>query len=286
MADVGYFYRIIDRISPVGRSVFYVSDSTGITAEGLGCSVLAQFDGVEFIENTLSFIDSVEKATQVVEKIRQAKEKDGERPIVFFTFSNKSLASIICDSVALNLDCLESFIHPMEAELKTPAAHTVGRGHATHGWEYQRRIDALNFTMKHDDGFSLQKLGQADIILIGVSRSGKTPTSLYMALHYGIFAANYPLVDEDLVKDSLPEVLQAHIDKIYGLTITPQRLTQIREKRRPGSRYAQAENCVKETRAAMRIFENSGVPYFDVTNRSVEELASKILQEVGLSRHF
>lgn len=270
----------------MARSVFYISDSTGITVEGLGRSVLAQFEGVEFIERTLSFIDDAEKATQAAEEIRLAGEKDGVRPIVFFTFSDSALAAILRDSAALALDCLDAFIRPVEDEVKMSATHTAGRGHSTYGREYQRRIDALNFAMNHDDGFSLRRLGQADVILIGVSRSGKTPTSLYLALHYGVFAANYPLVDEDLGTAALPLPLQPYAAKLYGLTITPQRLAQVREQRRPGSRYAQPEKCTQEIRAALRIFESAGVRYLDVTHRSVEELSSKILQEAELTRHL
>ncbi len=267
------------------RSVFFVSDSTGITAEAIGRSVLAQFEeAVEFAERTLPFASDAKKARAAAEEIRAAAKADGARPIVFCTFANDSLAKIVRESGALTMDCLEAFTRPLEEELQTQSAHRAGRLHSSHGRDYQRRIDALNFTMHHDDGASVKNLSRADIILVGVSRSGKTPTSLYLALHYGVFAANYPLVAEDLQSDELPAPLLPHKKKLYALTINPARLSAIRQQRRPDSRYAEPQTCAAEVRAAETIFQNAKIACLDVTRRSVEELASKILQEANLVR--
>ncbi|MGI9346394.1 MAG: posphoenolpyruvate synthetase regulatory kinase/phosphorylase PpsR [Gammaproteobacteria bacterium] len=264
------------------RSVFFISDSTGITVEALGRSVLAQFHQVEFAEETLAFIDDREKTSAAARQIRAAHEEDGARPIIFYTFADKALAQIIQQCNALTMDCLEIFIRPLEAELDITAAHSTGMAHSMRGKEYQQRIDALNFAMNFDDGAAVRGLERADLILIGVSRSGKTPTSLYLALHFGIFTANYPLVEEDLKNDHLPKPLAPHQQKLYGLTIAPARLAQIREQRRPGSHYASPQQCEREVRAALRLYQHNHVSYMDTTSRSVEELSSKILKETQL----
>ena len=266
------------------RAVFFVSDSTGITAEAIGRGVLAQFEEVEFAERTLPFVDDADKARSVADEIRKSADENGARAIVFCTFANDALAEIVRGSGALTLDCLDTFTRPLETELKVESTHRTGRLHTSHGRDYQRRIDALNFTMNHDDGASVKNLARADVILIGVSRSGKTPTSLYLALHYGVYAANYPLVDEDLQSPELPAPLRAFTGKLYALTINPRRLAAIREERRPGSKYADISNCEKEVRAAEAIFRHNKMGFLDVTRRSVEELASKILQDAKLER--
>lgn len=267
------------------RTVFFVSDSTGITVEALGRSVLSQFEGVEFSQRTLAFVDDSQKVADAAAQIRRAGEIDGARPILFYTFADESLGAAMRDSGAMLMDCLEIFTRPLETELGVRASHSAGGSHSMREKGYQRRIDALNFAMDFDDGRVVRGLERADIILVGVSRSGKTPTSLYLALHFGVFTANYPLVDEDLTTDCLPAPLLPHRDKIYGLTISPVRLAQIREQRRPGSGYAQPAKCAQEVRAALRLFTACGISYFDATNRSVEELSSKILKEADLSRH-
>jgi regulator of PEP synthase PpsR (kinase-PPPase family) len=120
---------------------------------------------------------------------------------------------------------------------------------------------------------------------MGVSRCGKTPTCLYLAVQYGIFAANYPLTEEDLGSGELPEVLRAYRDKIFGLTIDPQRLQQLRSARKPESRYASAAQVHREVYGALEIFDRHRISYLDVTHRSVEENASRILDGMRLERH-
>ncbi|MGI9297662.1 MAG: pyruvate, water dikinase regulatory protein [Gammaproteobacteria bacterium] len=267
------------------RTVFFVSDSTGITVEALGRSVLAQFEDAEFSQRTLAFVDDPRKAAAAAAQIRRAGEQDGARPILFYTFADESLGAAMRDSGAMLMDCLEIFTRPLETELGVRASHSAGMSHSVREKGYQRRMDALNFAMDFDDGAMVRGLERADIILVGVSRSGKTPTSLYLALHFGVFTANYPLVDEDLESDRLPAPLLPYRKKIYGLTISPPRLAQIREQRRPGSRYAQTAKCEQEVRAALRLFAACGIAYFDATSRSVEELSSKILKEADLLRN-
>ena len=267
------------------RAVFFVSDSTGITVEALGNSVLSQFPNVEFIQQTLTFIDDEEKAKEAASQIKKSRI-DGNNPILFHTFADESLGKIMQDTGAMVMDCLKIFTYPLETELGVKASHSAGSSHSVSGRGYQRRIDALNFAMNFDDGAAVRGLEQADIILVGVSRSGKTPTSLYLALHFGIFAANYPLVDEDLTTDDLPNVLSDYRDKIYGLTISPTRLSQIREQRRPDSKYAELSKCEQEVKSALRLYDACNIVYFDSTHHSVEELSSKILKESNILRHI
>lgn len=271
------------------RAVFYISDSTGITVESIGRSVLAQFDNLNFSERTVSFVDSSEKIAATIEEIHRATgATNGARPLVFYTFADESLSTQIQKNCnAFTLDCLTMFINPLAAELGQDPSHvTSGRFSSRRGRDYQRRIDAVNFTLNNDDGISVRFYSEADIILIGVSRSGKTPVSLYLALHYGVFTANYPLVDEDLLDDKLPEPLVKYQQKLYGLTVSPQRLAQIRGERRPGSRYADLAKCRQEVAAGRQIFISNGIPYLDSTKQSVEELASKILSGAQLTRYL
>ena len=269
--------------SGMRRAVFYVSDSTGLTAEALGRGVLAQFEGVDFEERTIAFVENIQRAHEAAKAIREA-EGDG-RPIVFYTFANEELGRIVRAAGGLVIDCLEHFVRPLEQELSVSASHTVGRSHAISAdQDYAGRIEAVNFAMANDDGVRPDGAARADIVLTGVSRTGKTPTSLYLALHYGVFALNYPLVDEDLERESLPDWLLKDARCLYGLSVSPQRLAQIRQARRPNSRYADPQNCAREIRAAERMFHAAGIPFTDVTHRSVEEVAAKVLHETGTQR--
>ena len=267
------------------RAVFFVSDSTGITVEMLGRSVLAQFEHARFAQDTLPFVDNADKAAATAQKIAAAG--GDARPIVFHTFADKALAAVVRESVdALFVDCLADFIRPLERELKISASHSSGRSHTMDDiGAYHRRIEALNFTIAHDDGASLRRLADAELILLGVSRCGKTPTSFYLAMHFGVAVANYPLVPEDLERDELPAHLRPWREKLFALTIAPDRLAQIRAARRPHGEYASPANCARELRQAAAIFAAEKIKCIDTTSRSVEELAAKILQESGVARH-
>jgi [pyruvate, water dikinase]-phosphate phosphotransferase / [pyruvate, water dikinase] kinase len=265
------------------RTVFFVSDGTGITAQMLGHSLLTQFEGVEFSQVTLPFVDSTEKAEECLTRI--ASEANNGQPIVFSTLVNSDLREVLRRSNALFIDFFESFIDPLEAGLGVKSSHTIGRSHsAMDKKEYQQRIEAINFAMAHDDGASHRELGQADVILIGVSRSGKTPTSLYLALQFGVMAANYPLIPEDFHRGKLPEALRTEKTRLYGLTIAPERLHEIRKERRPGSRYADLDNCRFEIEEAEAMMRREGVRSINSTSKSIEEIATTILRELRIQR--
>ncbi|MBB5190015.1 hypothetical protein HNQ50_000725 [Silvimonas terrae] len=267
------------------RTAFFVSDRTGITAEMLGHSLLTQFDDVNFRRIALPFIDTPEKAQEAAARIREQAAADQCRPIVFTTMVDESLRKITHVAEALTLDFFEIFISPLEQELGRESSHTVGRSHGISNFEeYKTRIDAVNFAISHDDGVMPRDLNEADIILIGVSRSAKTPTCLYLALQYGIKAANYPLTPEDFGAHTLPRLLLPYRTKLFGLTIDPDRLSQIREERKPGSRYAALDNCQFEVSEAEALMRHVGVPYLSSTTRSIEELATTIMHRTGLTR--
>ena len=269
------------------RTAYFVSDRTGITAEMLGHSLLTQFDGVRFNEITLPFVDSEEKARDVVAQINSQGATDGVRPLVISTLARTEIAQIIGQSNALFLDCFEIFISPLERELGVRASHAIGRTHNVSDFvNYHHRIESVNYTLSHDDGVTNRDLNDADIILVGVSRCGKTPTCLYLAMQFGISAANYPLIPEDFSHMLLPSPLRPLRGKLYGLTIRPERLQQIRTERRPGSQYATLANCEFEVREAEALMRQEGIPYLDATSKSVEELATTILHEAKLVRRI
>ena len=270
------------------RKVFFVSDRTGITAEVLGHSLLTQFEGIEFHRTTLPFVDSVEKAQEVAQNLAEICLESDTRPIVFSTMVDASIRNALRQrNNALHMDFFEKFIDPLEQELGMMSSHTMGKSHAIdNNEEYNTRIDAVNFTMNSDDGASTKFYEDADVILVGVSRSGKTPTCLYLALHYGIKAANYPLVPEDFDSQKLPARLQPFRNKLFGLTIHPDRLQQIRRERKPDSKYASLDNCRFELAEAESLMRRERIPYLDTTHKSVEELASTIVHSAGLARRL
>ena len=269
------------------RTVFFVSDQTGVTAETMGHSLLTQFDGLEFRQVTLPFISNVDKAEEAVRKINSTAADDGLRPVVFSTLVREDLRSVLRQSNALLLDFFDPFLGPLETELDVKSSKREGRAHGIADLEtYTTRIDATNFALAADDGAVTADFGRADVVLIGVSRSGKTPTCVYMAMHYGIFAANYPLTEDDFESKHLPVPLRPYAEKLFGLTIAPNRLHQIRSGRRPGSRYASLGQCEFEVRSAEGLLQRYGVPMLNTTECSIEEIASRIIERKGIERRL
>lgn len=268
------------------RTVFFISDGTGITAETLGHSLLTQFEGIRFRQVRIPFVSTLAQARDCLMQIQDAARRDGARPIVIATLMDPNIGKLLREAEALFLDFFETFIVPLEDELGSKSSHTIGRSHGqASSQDYLNRIEAVNFTLAHDDGASDRNLDKAEVILVGVSRSGKTPTSLYLALQFGIRAANYPLIPEDFERKKLPEVLYRHRDRLYGLTIAPERLHQIRSERRPGSKYASHANCRYEIEEAQMLMQREGVRWMDSTTKSIEEIATTIMQAVNLDRH-
>ncbi|MBS0436376.1 MAG: kinase/pyrophosphorylase [Proteobacteria bacterium] len=266
------------------RTVFFVSDGTGITAETFGNSILAQFAGKPRHVRR-PFIDTPDKAHQVVREVNHSADTEGRRPIVFVTLVNTEILDILKQSNGMVLDMFNTFIEPLEAEFGVKSNHRIGRfSDVSKSQEYTDRIEAINFSLAHDDGQSAKNLAEADVILVGVSRSGKTPTSLYLAMQHGIKAANYPLIPEDFDRGQIPSTLAPFKKKCFGLTIDPDRLAQIRNERRPGSRYASIENCRAEVREAEAMMRREGISWLSSTHKSIEEIATTILRDLRPDR--
>ena len=269
------------------RMVFFVSDGTGLTAEALGRSLLSQFGNIDFEQSTLPYITTVDEALSAVKRINKITEESGLRPIVFDTIVNEKVREVLTLCKGFTVDVFDTFIKPLENELNADSSYSVGKSHAiTDHSAYNVRLNAIDFALENDDGGRTRHYDKADIILVGVSRSGKTPTSLYLALQFGIRVANYPLTEDDIDDDYLPKTLKAHRDKIFGLTIDSARLTSIRSERMPNSRYASFSQCEAEVRGAEAVFNKERVPYLNTTDMSIEEISTRILAISGIERRL
>ncbi|MDO4894496.1 pyruvate, water dikinase regulatory protein [Moraxella sp.] len=272
---------------PVMRSAFFISDGTAITAETLGKSLLSQFGDVEFDIQIIPYVDTPDSAYEAVQRINQAHHLTGLRPLVFDTIVSDHIREIINSADACNLDIYEGLITRIADEINHKPDPHAGIAHSkVDSDDYKSRIDAVHFALDNDDGARTTHYDGADIILVGLSRSGKTPTSLYLALQYGIRAANYPLTEEDLDTSNLPPALKAHKHKLFGLTIDTERLVRIRQERKAGSRYASLAQCQEEQRAIQAIYIAQKIPNLNVSEMSVEEIATRILQMTGLKRRI
>jgi len=269
----------------LNRTVFFVSDGTGITAETFGNAILAQFE-IKPRHIRLPFVDSEEKLQQAVTQINLTAEKEGVRPIVFTTLAKDELLDILAlNAKALIMDMFSTFVKPLELELNLKSNHRIGRfSDISKSKAYHDRIEAINFSLAHDDGQKNTDLEKSDVILVGVSRSGKTPTSLYLAMQHGLKASNYPLIPEDFERRQLPVALVPHKRKIFGLSIHPERLSEIRNERRPNSKYASLENCRMEVQEAESMMRRAGIRWLSTTTKSIEEIATTILQELQPER--
>lgn len=270
------------------RTVFFISDRTGITAEMLGNSLLSQFEYLHFHRVTIPFVDSMEKVADAVRQVNETGAAEGRRPIVVSSVVDEAMSETIRrDAQALTLDMFQIFIQPLEAELGAKSSHAAGRTHGmANSHLYFARMEAINFTQAYDDGAATRDLDKAQVILIGVSRCGKTPTSLYLALQFGVRAANFPLTPDDFADRRLPGSVVPFRERLFGLTIQAERLREIREERRPGSHYAQLDNCRHEVREAEHLMQQHGIPMLDTTSKSIEEIATTILHRAKLERHI
>jgi regulator of PEP synthase PpsR (kinase-PPPase family) len=275
---------LIAPLSPMPhRTAFFISDGTGITAETFAKAILAQFE-IDPKRVRMPFIDSPDKAWQAVRQINHAAEVDGKRPLVFTTVVNMEVLAVLrAECKGMLIDMFGTFISPLEEELGMKSNHRVGRfSDVSKSQEYHDRIEAINFTLDHDDGQTNEDLEKSDVILVGVSRSGKTPTSLYLAMQFGLKASNYPLIPEDFERRTLPPALVPFKKKLFGLTIDPARLSEIRNERRPNSRYASLENCRYEVAEAEAMMRRAGIRTLSTTTKSIEEIATIIRQDLNL----
>jgi regulator of PEP synthase PpsR (kinase-PPPase family) len=269
------------------RHCFFVSDGTGITAEAFGQALLTQFPGEKLVHHTLPFISTTERAEDAAQIIRRVMTTSELQPLVFSTLIHEPVREVIVQTGARVFDLFSAFVSPLEEALGQSSSMTMEGWHGNPGdWIYAHRIEAIEYAVAHDDGVRPKDLDRADVVLVGVSRSGKTPTCLYLSMQYGIHAANYPLTEDDLEGEGLPSVLEGCRDKLVGLIIAPERLSQIRQERRPNSRYASLAQCRIETARTETLFKAMGIPYLDTTAVSIEEIATTIIQFRGLRRAF
>jgi [pyruvate, water dikinase]-phosphate phosphotransferase / [pyruvate, water dikinase] kinase len=269
------------------RTVFFISDRTGITAVSLGQALLSQFDDIEFDQRTVPYVDTLEKAEKLVEAINEAAEKDGALPLIFDTVVTQDIRRIIRKSNSMVMDVFHTFIGPMEKELGAKSSFTVGKQHSINKAGYfDKRIAAVNYALNNDDGITTRYYDNADIILVGVSRCGKTPTSLYMAMQFGIRAANYPFIEEDMGQLKLTQDLKKYKHKVFGLTIDPVRLHEIRTERKANSKYASLQQCQRELREVEALYRKEKIPFINTTSKSIEEIATKVIIECDIERKF
>jgi [pyruvate, water dikinase]-phosphate phosphotransferase / [pyruvate, water dikinase] kinase len=269
------------------RKAFFISDGTGITAETLGRSLLTQFEAVGFEFVTVPYVNNATKARELQNTITQSYEESKIKPLVFATIVNPAISNILRNDKCLFIDFFSTFLDPLKKELGQQPEKAVGKFHSAKNYDtYMLRIDAINYSLASDDGSNIKDYTNADIILIGVSRSGKTPTSLYLALQFGIFAANYPITEEDFAQRKLPPVLIPFKKKLFGLIIDPARLHQIREARLPNSKYASIAQCRTEINQIKALLQKENILFLDTTQRSIEELAADIMVKTNLQRRL
>ncbi len=261
------------------RTVFFISDGTGITAQSLG-QLLAHFPDTSFTQIRLPYTNSIQKVQDAISQINKAGDSDGARPVVVMSLGNLELRNLLKQTAAFYIDLFSAFIDPLGEELQQEPLTGAGIAHSVMGTSYHERMEAINFTLGHDDGMTNSGLDEAQVILLGVSRCGKTPTSLYLAMQFGIKAANYPLIPEDFERGTLPAILENYPEKLFGLTISPDRLHSVRSERRPNSFYASLDNCKQEIKKAETLMQRAGVRWIDSTSRSIEELSTTILQHL------
>ncbi len=269
------------------RDLIVVSDGTGITAETFAQSLLAQFD-ITTKTHRIPFVDNMDKAYTAVQKIADLSKRRSQPPLIFTTLVDQELSDFVkTNAKGFMIDLFDTFIGPLENELRIKSNHTINNTHHNADSDrYRERIEAINYTLMHDDGQTNHNLASADVILVGVSRCGKTPTSLYLAMQHGIKAANYPLIPDDFERNRLPSGLDGFHHKMFGLTIEAQRLSEIRNERRAGSKYASIENCRYEVSEAERLLRRHNVKWLSTTHKSIEEIATTVLQELELEDKY
>lgn len=275
------------QLNSQSRDVFYVSDGTAITCETLGHVVLGQFSFIPN-EKTFPFVESEDKVADVIKEIEISYQRDGVKPLVFFSIVVPEIREMLLKAPAHGYDVLESIVQKvqddiqMEPQPKMQRSRSVSKDSDT----YFDRIAAIEYTLAHDDGITLKGLDEADIILLGVSRSGKTPTSLYMAMQFGLRVVNYPFIAEDVKMMRLLPEFEIHRHKLFGLTINPERLNEIRENRLSGSEYASTEQCKLELDTVEALFRREAIPYINTSSLSVEEITTRILERAGMKRRL
>ncbi len=262
------------------RLAVFVSDGTGITAETLGNALLVNFPGIPFERYAFPFVDTVEEAELVVREVDAAADA-GDPPLMFTTVKAPGVRAVLARARAVTVDLLSGHLSALEQALGTTASEQLGQYHGVGDVErYFGRMRAVEYALEHDDGQSMRGLDVADVIIVAPSRCGKTPTTMYLALQYGMRVANYPLIDDDFESERLPTAIAPYAARCFGLTTNPLRLSQVRHERRPASRYASLEQCTYELRRAEELYRRFRIPFMNSATKSVEEMSVVILQTI------
>lgn len=265
------------------KYIYYVSDSTGILAETLGRALTCQFPAISFTEHTFPFITTVEEAQQTLEQI--LRESSGLRPVIFSTLMNPDVRDIFDHANVEFFDGFASHLNRLADCLEAKPLRVPGYTHHQEDTELDARVEAINYCMAHDDGSKPNEYDQADVIILGVSRAGKTPVSVYLATHMGIKTANFPLTTEYLSTYHLPDQIIKNKDRAVGLMATPEILHQIREKRYSNSNYAKISTCREEVQQAQQTFLKYNIPYISSSKKSIEEISAQICKELAIERN-
>jgi [pyruvate, water dikinase]-phosphate phosphotransferase / [pyruvate, water dikinase] kinase len=263
--------------------VFFLSDSTGISAETMGNALLIQFPDLRFERRLIPFISTMEEAKRVV-AILDAAMDGPVTPLAFTTAAVDEIREVLHTSRCPIIDFFDMHMSRVESILGVRGLHVASRLHSVGDIQrYNARMAAVEYAIEHDDGQSTRALDKAEVILLAPSRCGKTPTTMYLALQHGIFVANYPLVEDDFDTTELPRPVRQLRDRCFGLTTTPIRLSQVRHERRPNSRYASLEQCTYELREAEALYRRHRIPVINSSAKSVEEMSTVILQTLQQS---
>ena len=258
--------------------VFFLSDSTGISAETMGNALLIQFPEMHFERRLIPFIVTAAEARRVVAVLDAAA--DGPvTPIAFTTAATDEIRHILHTTRCPMIDFFELHMSRVEEVFGVTAKRHVAKLHGVGDIQrYNSRMAAIEYSIEHDDGQSIRALDRADVVLVAPSRCGKTPTTMYLALQHGLFVANYPLVEEDLDAAELPRPVRALRERCIGILADAKRLSEVRQARRPNSRYASIEQCRYELRQAEAMYHTNRIPVINSTTRSVEEMSTLIIQ--------
>jgi len=269
------------------KQVFLISDGTGLTVESYTNSLLSQFPNFNFEFHNYPYTDSIDKIRLIMIKIKEVYDLTKEKPIVLSTLVHTNMLTPLLDTPAEVFDLFNPMIERLENILNTKAIDKSGLAHGfSSSSQYDQRIDAINFALNSDDGLGYKNYKMADVILIGVSRCGKTPSCLYLALQFGIYAANFPITDENIDSHHLPPILENFKSKLFGLTITPQRLQHIRHERRPNTKYASLEQCAYEVKHVESLYKSENLPFLDSTYYSIEEISTRIISKMNLKKRI
>ena len=264
------------------KDVYYISDSTGILITNLAHALLCQFPEINFHEEKFPFVRTVEEAEKILAYI--LKHSSGRRPIIFSTITDPKVRQVLDSPEVEFFDAFDYFLQRLENSLEATALRVPGFSRHIDHISMADRVEAIHFCLEHDDGTRVQEYDEANVIMLGVSRTGKTPVSVYLATQMGLKAANFPLTSEHLDVYQLPEHIRRNRKCAIGLTTTPELLHSVREKRYAGSKYAHFSTCREEIRKAEQIFERYQIPIVNTAGKSIEEIATQVTQEMGLSK--